>query len=50
MKEEEFLKKYLLVNEIYSNSNRKFDIINSKENCYYQSSPVVIDTYILEGE
>lgn len=50
MKEEEFLKKYLLVNEIYSNANKKFDIINLKENYYYQSSPVVIDTYVLEGE
>ncbi|CDM68648.1 putative membrane protein [Clostridium bornimense] len=50
MKEEEFLKKYLLVNEIYSNANKKFDIINCRENYYYQSSPVVIDTYILEGE
>lgn len=50
MKEEKFLKKYLLVNEIYSNANEKFDIINLKENYYYQSSPVVIDTYVIEGE
>lgn len=50
MKEEEFLKKYLLVNKIYSNANKKFDIINCKENYYYQSSPVVIDIYILKGE